>query len=65
MAMDEHNICEHLKLQYKLLNVIFELNMEELCWNVHSFWDCLKVCKATIPLMFAVEAQIVAKNCTN
>ena len=23
--MDEHNICEHLKLQYKLLNVIFKL----------------------------------------
>ena len=23
--MGEHDTCEHLKLQYKLLNVIFEL----------------------------------------
>ena len=30
--MDEHNIFEHLKLQLKVLNVIFKLKYEvEIC----------------------------------
>ena len=28
--MDEHNIIEHLKLQYKLLNVIFKLKYGQI-----------------------------------
>ena len=37
-------------------------NMDELYLNVLSFWDCLKVCKTTTPLIFAVEAHILAKK---
>ena len=28
--MDEHNIIEHLKLKYKLLNVIFKLKYRRI-----------------------------------
>ena len=28
--MDEHNITEHLKVQYKLLNVIFKLKYGQI-----------------------------------
>ena len=36
--MDEHNIYEHLKLQYKLLNVIFELKYGsvEMCFHFET-----------------------------
>ena len=37
--------------------------MEELRWNVLSFWDCPKVCKSPTPLLFAVAAHKLAKNC--
>ena len=38
--------------------------MEELGWNLLSFWDCLKVCKMLMHLMFTVEAPNLAQNCT-
>ena len=31
--MDGHNMCEHLKLQYKLLNVIFKLKYGRLVFK--------------------------------
>ena len=59
-----NNIFEQLKLQYKLLNGIFKLKYGKMCWNLLSFRYCLKACKVPMQLMFAVEAQNLARNCT-
>ena len=63
--MDEHNICEHLKLQCKLLNVIFKLKYGRIVLKcAFILRHSLKVCKTTKPLMFVVEAHNLANNYT-
>ena len=64
ITMDERNILEHLKLQYKLFIVIFKLKYVRRVVKLALFRDCLNVCKTLIPLMSAVEAHNLAKNCT-
>ena len=45
--MDEHNIFEHLKLQYKLLNVIFKLKYVRI---VQKFAFILRLSKSLYDL---------------
>ena len=63
--LDHYGWAQHMwALKVTIQTSWYDIYMEELCWNVLSFWDCLKVCKTTIPLIFAVEAQHLANNCT-
>ena len=61
--MDENNICEHLKLQYKLLNVIFKLKYGRIVLKCAFILRLSKSLSDHHTLnVFAVEAHNLAKT---
>ena len=62
MYVSVYYIC--IDMQKKLLSVIYKLKycrtLGKICFN----FECPNVCKVLMCLMYAIEAQYLAKICT-